>query len=106
MVTEEIEPVDGVGPVITETTDWVGEPATGMYDENTDDEDEEEAVMMDVMDQDSLDVAPSDRDEKMEEDDERHGKSWLSMSASTDHSQCRCFGISGRPRVRNVGGGH
>lgn len=71
--TEEVEALDGT-ELITETTDWVGEPANGIYDESSDDEEEEEeeAVMMDVMDQDSLDVAPSDKDpdEQMDEDEE------------------------------------
>jgi F-box and WD-40 domain protein CDC4 len=68
--TDELDGVDDGEP---ETIDWVGEPATGLYDECSDDEeDEEEAVMMDVMDQDSLDVPLSERDpdERMDEDDE------------------------------------
>lgn len=70
--TEEIENEDGTREV-REVSDWVGEPPNGFYEDTTDDEyEEEEAVMMDVMDQDSLEVAPSDRDpdERMDEDEE------------------------------------
>ena len=70
--TEEIEHEDGTRE-LREVSDWVGEPPNGFYEDTTDDEyEEEEAVMMDVMDQDSLEVAPSDRDpdERMDEDDE------------------------------------
>lgn len=70
--TEEIENEDGTRE-LKEVSDWVGEPPNGFYEDTTDDEyEEEEAVMMDVMDQDSLEVAPSDRDpdERMDEDEE------------------------------------
>jgi F-box and WD-40 domain protein CDC4 len=47
--TEEVEIEDGTRE-LREVSDWVGEPPNGFYEDTTDDEYEEEAVIMDVMD--------------------------------------------------------
>lgn len=47
--------------------EWAGEPPGGIYDEDTDDEDEVEQVEGDLMDQD-LDMGPSDSDDVYTED--------------------------------------
>jgi len=121
---EKLDAGDGVGEI--ETVDWVGEPATGLYDECSDDEeDEEEAVMMDVMDQDSLDVALSERDpdERMDEDDDEDGRiqkhreemakqvraQMMSSSSKAGSSSLRVRSLPPnddtptRPRIKNIG---
>jgi len=101
--TDELDGVDDVGE--PETIDWVGEPATGMYDEYSDDEeDEEEAVMMDVMDQDSLDapLSEKDPDERLEEDYERMRKRREELARVRTQMMSSMPGSSSSLRVRSL----
>ena len=47
--------------------EWEGEPAGGMYDDDTDDEDEGDSAEQDAMDQD-FEVGPSDSDDVLADD--------------------------------------
>lgn len=67
--------------------EWEGEPPGGMYDEDTEDEDEGEQAEVDAMDQD-LEVGPSDSDEVLADDldfvdDEDERADWGARSTST-----------------------
>ena len=65
--------------------EWEGEPPGGMYDDDTEDEDEGEQADVDAMDQD-FEVGPSDSDEVLADDsdlidDEDERPDWTARSA-------------------------
>lgn len=70
--------------------EWEGEPPGGMYDEDTDDEDELDQGEPDLMDQDS--EVPSDSDENFAEDldmvdEDEERADWNTRSAPTEASR-------------------
>ncbi|KAI0077105.1 WD40 repeat-like protein [Panus rudis PR-1116 ss-1] len=90
--------------------DWIGEPASGIYDEEDDDEDEDlEQAEVDAMEQD-LELGPSDTDEVDLEGtggEDEDAEEWMAASAGP-HTPSRRSGPSsrsGRPFVFGPAGG-